>query len=64
MKYNEIKQMQTTQLNEKIASLYMELIKLAGSAATGATPKSPSLIRLTKKTIAQIKTELTARQAK
>ncbi len=64
MKYKDIQKMQTTELNAKVVSLHSELIKLAGSAATGAAPKSPGLIRLTKKTIAQIKTELTARQAK
>ena len=64
MNYKEIRQMQTADLQAKLNSLKMELIKLAGSAATGAAPKSPGQIRLTKKTIAQIFTELSARQAK
>lgn len=64
MKYKEIKQMQTADIESKIKSSRAELIKLAGSAATGAAPKSPGQIRLTKKTIAQLMTELTVRQAK
>lgn len=56
--------MQTADIESKIKSSRAELIKLAGSAATGAAPKSPGQIRLTKKTIAQLMTELTVRQAK
>jgi len=64
MKYKAIKQMQTSELNSKLVTLHTDLIKIVGSAATGAAPKNPGQIRLTKKTIAQIKTQLTARQDK
>ncbi len=64
MKYKEIRQMQTADLTSKANSLRLDLIKIVGAAATGAASKNPGQIRLTKKTIAQIMTELSVRQAK
>ena len=64
MKYKEIRQMQTADLQSKVNTLRSDLIKTVGAAATGAASKNPGLIRLTKKTIAQIMTELSVRQAK
>ncbi len=64
MSYKEIKAMQTAELATKHSALRAELIKLNGQAATGAAPKSPGLIRKTKKDIARILTEQTAREAK
>lgn len=56
--------MQTADLTSKANSLRSDLIKIVGAAATGAASKNPGQIRLTKKTIAQIMTELSVRQAK
>ena len=50
----EFKAMSVPQLNERLSELRMELIKQNAQIATGTTPKSPGLIRQTKKNIARI----------
>lgn len=49
----ELGKMSTVQLKEKISELRMELVKLNAQVATGTTPKSPGLLRQTKKNIAR-----------
>lgn len=49
----EFKNMSEASLNEKIKELRIELIKHNAQVATGTTPKSPGLIRQTKRNIAR-----------
>ncbi len=56
--------MNEAQLKEKLSELGMELIKHNAQIATGTTPKSPGLIRQTKRNIARIKTILILKQQK
>ena len=53
-KAKEFKGMNVEQLNAKLDELRMELIKHNAQIATGTIPKSPGLIRQTKKNIARI----------
>lgn len=52
----EFRSMNTAQLQEKLKELRMELIKQNAQRATGTTPKSPGLIRETRRNIARILT--------
>lgn len=52
----EFNAMTVAQLNDKLGELKMELIKHNAQIATGTTPKSPGLIRETKRNIARIRT--------
>ncbi|MBI2138517.1 50S ribosomal protein L29 [Candidatus Woesearchaeota archaeon] len=54
MKIAEIRQMGIDDLKGKLAELEMEMIKQYGVIAKGTIPKSPSLVRNTKRTIAKI----------
>ena len=58
MKSKDIHAMPVAELNEKLAELRKELMKLNAQVATGTTPKSPGQVRTTKRTIARILTEL------
>lgn len=55
MKVNEIRNLSTAELNEKIVSLREELFNLRFQLATGQL-ENPMRIREVKKTIARIKT--------
>ena len=61
-KSKEFQGMNEAQLKEKEKELRMELIKHNAQIATGTTPKSPGLIRQTKKNIARILTVLQNKQ--
>jgi ribosomal protein L29 len=61
MKYSQIKEMQTSDLQKKMQETQFELVKLSTASSTGAAGKNPGLIRVAKKTIAKINTELRAR---
>lgn len=55
MKVNEIRDMNETELNQKIASLKEELFNLRFQLATGQL-ENPMRIKEVKKTIARVKT--------
>ena len=55
MKVNEIRNLSTAELNEKIVSLREELFNLRFQLATGQLD-NPMRIRVVRKTIARIKT--------
>lgn len=60
----EFKAMNEVQLKDKLSELRMELIKQNAQIATGTTPKSPGLIRETKRNIARIMMILESKQLK
>lgn len=61
MKYAQLKELSTEDLQKKVVETRKELIKLNGSVATGTNQENPGLIRQTKKTIARLLTEINAR---
>jgi len=58
MKQKELKALPKTELENKRAEMYKELMKENAQIAIGTLPKNPGKIRLTKKTIARINTLL------
>jgi large subunit ribosomal protein L29 len=54
----ELKALSEGQLKDRLSELEMEMIKHNAQVATGSTPKSPGLIRQTKRNIARILTIL------
>ena len=58
MKIKELRAMPNEELKVKMAELERELVKDRAQVATGTAPKNPSKIRITKRTIAKIKTIL------
>lgn len=62
MKVKEIHSMKPEELKSKIEELKKELMKLNAQVAVGTTPKSPKQLKLIKKTIARIKTELKTKE--
>ena len=56
MKLKEIRVMSNKELNDKLADLRKDLIKLNAQVSTGTSPKSPGQIRQLKRTIAKILT--------
>lgn len=54
----EFKQMNETQLNEKLVDLKKELMKIKTQISTGTSPENPGKVREVKKTIARIFTVL------
>ena len=58
MKIKELRTLGETELKQKVQELYKELMKDNAQIATGTIPKNPGKIRMTKKTIARIKTLL------
>ena len=64
MKFKEIKEMGTVELKAKLKELQMELIKNNAQVATGTTPKSPALLKNTKKNIARILSVLNSEESK
>jgi len=54
----EFRGMNEAQLNDKLVELRKELIKQNAQIATGTTPKSPGLVRQSKRNIARIITIL------
>ncbi len=61
-KVKEFRDMNEGQLKDKITELRLELIKQNAQIATGTTPKSPGLVRETKRNIARILTILKSKQ--
>ncbi len=55
-KIKEFRTMGEAQLNDRLDQLRMELVKLNTQVAAGTNPKSPSIIRQTKRNIARILT--------
>ncbi len=61
MKYTQIKEMQTEELQKKLQEARRELVKLNATVATGSASQSPGKVRTAKKTIARMLTELSVR---
>lgn len=57
-KIKELRGLSENELNKRLEELRKELIKLNAQVGTGTTPKSPGLIKNTKKSIAMILTLL------
>lgn len=55
---NDFKQMNETQLGEKLLDLKKELMKIKTQISTGTVPENPGLVSEVKKTIARIITVL------
>ncbi len=55
---NEFKQMNETQLNQRLIDLRKELMKIRTQISTGTSPENPGRVREVKKTIARILTTL------
>ncbi|MFT7615464.1 MAG: large subunit ribosomal protein L29 [Candidatus Woesearchaeota archaeon] len=64
MKYKQIKQLQNSELQSTLLDLQRELIKLNASVATGTAVKNPGQIKITKKSIARVYTEMRVREDK
>jgi len=60
----ELKTINTLDLKNKLVELEKELMKHNAQIAIGTIPKSPGLVKETKKTIAKIKTVLKERENK
>lgn len=58
LKVKDLRNMNVTQLEDKILELSKELIKFNAQAATGTNPANPGQAKQAKKTIARIKTIL------
>ena len=58
MKIKELRVLGENELKQKMTELYKELMKDNAQVATGTIPKNPGKLRLSKKTIARIKTLL------
>ncbi|MBN1645055.1 50S ribosomal protein L29 [Candidatus Woesearchaeota archaeon] len=58
MKFKDLKSMPAAELKEKMAQLMLELTKERAQIATGTVPKNPGKVKVTRKTIARIKTLL------
>ena len=56
MKYKDLAKLSQVDLEKKLKTTQVELIKLNGQVATGTTPKSPGQIKNLKRTIAKINT--------
>ena len=61
MKIKELRTLGENELKQKMSELYKELMKDNAQVATGTIPKNPGKLRLTKKTIARIKTILASK---
>lgn len=59
---NDFKQMNETQLNEKLLDLKKELMKINTQISTGTTPENPGRVKDVKKTIARIITALSTKK--
>ncbi len=57
-----LKGLTKAELKSKLSELKLELIKLNAQVATGTSPKNPSQLKDTKKTIARINTLLTQKE--
>lgn len=62
MKIKDLKAMPVEELRAKKHELMNELIKERAQAATGTVSKSPSKIKLSKRTIARINTILASKE--
>ena len=55
---NELKQMNESQINERLIALKKELMRYNAQIAVGTTPENPGRVRELKKTIARLLTIL------
>lgn len=62
MKTKEIHSMKKDDLEKKLSELKLELVKLNAQVAVGTTPKNPLQLKVIKKTIARIKTQLNSKE--
>lgn len=62
MKTKELKSMNKEALDKKLIELRKELIKMNGQVSTGTNIKNPSQIKITKRTIAKILTQLNGKR--
>ncbi len=60
----DFKQMNDSQLNEKLSDLKKELMKINTQISTGTTPENPGRVKEVKKTLARIITALNLRKQK
>jgi len=58
MRFKELKTLGKEELTNKLGELQKELMKDNAQIATGTVPKNPGKVKVTKKTIAKIKTLL------
>jgi len=58
LKKSELKQASKENLNNKLEELKKELMRLNAQVSTGTPPENPGKIRLIKRTIAKILTQL------
>jgi len=63
MKIKDLRNMSESELRKNLADLKVELMKHNAQVAIGTAPKSPGLIRKTKKSIARILTLLHQRSS-
>ncbi len=61
MKFKQMADLENDQLQKKLLEFQKELMKLQGSAASGASPKNPGQIKQFKKSIARVLTALKQR---
>ncbi|MFT4312791.1 MAG: 50S ribosomal protein L29 [Candidatus Woesearchaeota archaeon] len=61
MKFKQMADLDNDQLQKKLSGFQLELMKLEGSAASGASPKNPGQIKQLKKSIARVLTALKQR---
>ena len=62
MKIKELRALGEAELKAKLQELQKELMKDNAQVATGTIPKNPGKLRLAKKTIARIKTLMSAKK--
>ncbi|MFT4303263.1 MAG: 50S ribosomal protein L29 [Candidatus Woesearchaeota archaeon] len=58
MKAKQIRELNKTDLMKKLSELEMEMVKYNTQISSGATIKSPALVRNTKRDIARLKQEI------
>ena len=63
MKIKELRALNEADLKQKMQELHKELMKDNAQVATGTIPKNPGKLKVTKKTIARIKTILASKEA-
>lgn len=63
MKIKELRQTTESELKNKMEDLKVELMKLKAQSKMGASPKSPGLIKKSKRTIARILTILNEKKS-
>lgn len=62
LKKSELKNMNETQIKQKLTDLKKELIKMNAQKSAGTTPENPGLVKAVKRNIARINTILNQKQ--